>query len=702
MADDAKKPSIDSEKAADFIDTAIKRLKRCVDAEDHNRVQSIDDLKFVYLEKSQWDEDEKKRRNDSKRPCLTVNQLKKYIKQVVGDQRQNRTQIKVRPVDSDADVHVAKVLEGIISDIEYQSNADAIYDYACKMITSCAYGAWRILTRYTEDNPFLQEIYMERLPNPHAAYLDPDSKSEVYADAKYGFILEKWRREDFEKEWPDADLPSEELKIGKGMSNELWYDKETVIVADYYVREEVKRTMCLMADGEVLPQDEADAKVKEWNDIAAAILQADPLAPPPPDKPEIKKSRAVSSHKIKYYTICANGCLNEHDEDGEPFPGKYIPIIVVRGDDVNVEGKTYVESLIRDAKDPQKLHNYWVTAAAERVALEPKAPWLMSEEQIEGYEEDYAKANTDNVPVLLYNFKENQPQPQRQGPGQAPAALFTEIENSRRSIQETIGMFNADIGEQGREISGKALLQRQKPGDAGTFVFIDNLNRAIAHSGRVICSMIPEVYDSERDVRLRNFDDTETFAPVNGTVGDAIKKMKLDPARYAGMEKTYIEKLAKTKGRSAILHDLSRGKYNVVIKSGPSYATRRQESADQLFKLYSADPNRLGLALDLIVKNLDILDAEELSSRLRKPLLAQGIIKPKEGEELGKPPTPAPAVILQMEKIKQAVTAQKVNYVKLLKELQGTDQEVKKTVLEVLAELHAPQHPADQILQGGM
>src|SRR3989304_128467 len=259
---------------------ANKRLARCVDADQHNRSAAIEDLKFLNGE--QWDENELKLRKARKRPALQINLLPKYVDQIVGEERLNPPRVKIRPVDSKADVHLARIREGIVRNIEYLSRADQIYDQAFEMAASCGYGAWRPLTRYTEENPFIQEIYLESVKNPFMVFLDPDCKDDTFADAKFGFVLQRMPKEDFDEKWPNAQYPGDSLKIGIGMSNELWFDQNTVTVAEYFVKETEKKKMAQLSDGTVLPYEEASELVAKWEakakEITAAIQAAQAAA----------------------------------------------------------------------------------------------------------------------------------------------------------------------------------------------------------------------------------------------------------------------------------------------------------------------------------------------------------------------------------------------------------------------------------------
>ena len=750
----------------EFLDLAMKRLKRAVDDDAHNRTEAIEDLKF--LNGDQWDPKEKQRRKLSGRPCLTINLLPKYADQVTGEERQYRPKVKIRPVDSQADVNIATIRQGIISNAEYLSEAEAIYDTACSQQVECGRGAWRILTRYTEENPFLQEFYLEVIKNPFLVYLDPDAKSSVGADGNWGFVLEKMPREEFEEEYPDAQVPPDDFKTGQGLGQEHWYDQDLITVAEYFIRKKTPKTFVQLKDGKVLGKSEAEQLIAEWDkkESARIALQqqlapplvaqggtAPPPAPgpggpagpqppaglpgsplgagpagpgmmppqlgappmnegpqgpgmpgamqkPPEPRPEIVKTRKSDVTRIKHYVITCAEILSDNGIDGEDFPGKYIPIVPVYGKERNIEGKRYLRSLIRDGKDSQKLFNYWETSAAETIALAPKTPWVGTAKHFEGYENDYAKANVENYPFLKYNIDEQSPnsRPSREQPGNPPVAIFTEIQRAEQNIKSTIGLFNADIGDQGPERSGAAIIQRQKPGDVGSYAFLDNLKRSIAHSGKIMNEMIPEIFDSEREVRIHNVDDTEGWVPINTTTEQALKLVMSNPERFKGMDIDKLKKSMIRSGGQAKFNDITVGKYDTVSTVGPSYTTQRIEDVDSMTKLMQTNPKLMQLGADLVFKNMDFAEADELAARFRKTL-PKGLVRPQEGDEEAPPMPPPPMVLLQMQKVEVEKAKLEVAKIKVLKELQDAKGEIKRVVMDVLKELHAPRHPADQIGQ---
>ncbi len=766
-----------------FLDLAQKRLKKEIDADAHNRVEAIESLKFLNGE--QWDQGEKTRRKRLNRPALTINLLPKNVDQVVGDMRQNRVRVKIRAVDSKADVNIAKIRAGIIANVEYLSNAETIYDQAGEMQVSCGYGAWRVLTRYTEENPFEQEIYLESIPNPFCVYMESGSKDLNYADAKYGFILDKMPRDDFKKEYPGKEIPGEPIKTGQGMSQEHWYDTETVTVAEYFIRQPVKKIVCLMNNGEVLDKDEAEEKVKKWKEshpvpempissvagiqppmgaglgtppgmlppttppvpppimgmppapsppgqiapqktsplgepspasqaggmppgpLMASGVPPSPMIPPTPVEEEVKieKERETEEYEIRQYVITAVDILSKGGLKGEKVPGKYIPIVLVRGKQRNIEGKTHVRSLIKDGKDPQRLVNYWNTSAAEVIALAPKSPWLGTPKMFEGFTDDYANSNTENFPFLFFNPDPDMPgaRPTRNDPAQIPTAMFAEIVRAEENIKNTIGMYNRDVGQSGPERTGAAIIQAQKPSDVGTFAFIDNLKQAIAHNGRIINEMIPEVYDTERDVRIRNLDDSEQYVPVNTTVENALKMIREDPERYRGMDIHQLKMAIKKNLAGAKFNDLTVGKYDVIVTTGPSFTTQRAEAAQSMTALAQANPKLFAIGGDLMIKSMDFLYADELSERLKRTL-PPGLVQLREGEPPPTPLPPPPAIQvklqeIELKKVKIQVEMEKVKVQKLkaMKEVMDTKGEVRKMILDVLREVYAPSHPADQL-----
>lgn len=680
-------------KIQDHLELAKKRLNLCIEADDHNRKEAVSTLRFKNGE--QWDMAMKQERDKLDQPTLQINVLDKYSKQVVGEMRKNKVKVKVRPVDSEADSSIAKIREGIIYNIEYLSNAEAVYDYAGQMLVDCGYGAWRVMTRYTEENPFLKEVYLERIPNPLSVYLDPNAKDANFSDAEYGFVISNIERDKFIEQYGESELPGGEIVTAPaGTLDEGWWNDQNVRVAEYFYKEKVKEKKALLSDGQILPYKEAEQIIADWQAIVEKAKADNPGETINDSKiPRIVKEREVEEVVVKWELITASNIL-----DKERVPGKYIPLILVTGEETNIEGKRYIYGLFKNAKDPQRMLNYWHTAAAETIALAPKQPWLVTPKMIEGFEKSYANANRRNTPFLLYNIDPANPGavPIRNAPGQVPPGIFAEIARAEQNIKDTIGMYNADVGDQGRELSGAAIMARQQPGDTSTYVFLDKLSKAVAFSGKVINEMIPEVYDTERDARMRNVDESENFVPINTSADKAVKAITDNPQKYSGMDKDKLKSAITKNGPTAAFNDITKGKYDVVITTGPSFSTQRVEAASYLAQMAPAFATMGPLDKYFIVKNLDFPGADEYAEAVRKTV-PPNVLPPKEGEQPPPPPPVPPKtqaeilrVEFEIERLKTERLRQQATIARLYTDLKEGQIDVKKAILDTLQELQGP------------
>lgn len=556
----------------EFLEEARERFKACLDAERENREAALEDLNFTNGE--QWPLELRQQREADMRPCLTVNRLPAFIDQVVGDQRQNRPAIKVRPVDDQADPVIADILEGLIRNIEYSSNAEAAYDVAFEHAVMCGFGYFRILTQYADDGVFEQDLCIKPIRNLFSVSFDPACNEPDYSDARYAFVTELIDREEFEEMYPDIS-PS---PIEGGVGDRDWTShlggKEHVRVAEYWFKKPVVRTLVMLADGKAVYEDE----MPEGSEI---MVGQD-------GKP---KTRTVETQKVCWCKITATDIL----EPVQEWPGRYIPIVPVLGKEVNIEGKRHLRGLIRFAKDAQRMYNYWRTATAERMAMAPKAPFLLTPEQIRGFEDMWQQANVKNQPYLLYNDINGVNLPQRVDFPPVPTGEMQEAQVAVDEMKATTGIFDASLGAQGNETSGRAILARQKEGDTATFAFMDNLSRAIRLAGKILIDLIPRIYDSNRVVRVLGIDGAENLVKVNA----------VDPMT------------------GKLINDLGVGRYDVVVNSGPSYNTQRQEIVASMMELFQAQPQLFSVLGPDWLQAMDWPKAEEMSDKLKRLLPPQ-------------------------------------------------------------------------------
>lgn len=423
-----------------ILEEAKEAFKLASDFEQENRNLSEDDLRFSRLG-DQWDEDVLRQRKEQGRPALTINKMPAFIRQVVNETRLNSPAIKARPVDGEADVETAKIINGLIRNIEVTSDADTAYNTAADFAASMGFGYFRIDVDYAHDDTFSQDIRIERIPNPFNVFGDPYSEAFDSSDWNTGFIVKNISKKEFQRKYKGAaEVDWEET--GYTQLDQAWFSGEEVMVAEYWKRTEVPRKILQLTDGTVIDEG-LYAERKEAYDVLGF---------------EVVEQRTVPSYKVTQHLLTGAEVLDETD-----WPGKYIPIVPVYGEEVNIEGRRYFRSLIRDAKDPQRMFNYWRTASTELVALAPKAPFVGPEEAFAGKDaRKWESANVDSHSYLAYD---GETAPQRQPFAGVPAGALQESLNASDDMKAVIGLYDASLGARSNETSGRAIWARQKEGD---------------------------------------------------------------------------------------------------------------------------------------------------------------------------------------------------------------------------------------------
>ena len=580
----------------EILTVARSRLNTAMTAFSETREDELDDLRFYAGSPDnqwQWPADVLQTRGSlqgqtiNARPCLTINKLPQHVHQVTNEQRMNRPGIKVIPADDKADVDVADVFNGVIRHIEYISDADVAYDTACENQVSYGEGYIRVLTEYCDDKSFDQDIKIGRIRNSFSVYMDPLIQDPAGADARWCFITEDIPKAEYERLYPDAAPISTLMSLGVGdQSIAQWIGENTIRIAEYFYIEYEKHTLNLYPGNQTAFSGTPEDKTMR-------MMFGKPI-----------RTRQADRKKVKWCKINGYDILEERD-----WAGSYIPVVRVVGNEFEVDGQMYVSGLVRNAKDAQRMYNYWVSQEAEMLALAPKAPFIGYGGQFEGYEQQWKTANTNNWPYLEVNpdVTDGQgavlPLPQRAQPPMASSGLLQAKAGAAEDIKSATGQYNASLGMTSNERSGKAILARQREGDIGTYHYVDNLARAIRHIGRQLVDLIPKIYDTERIARIIGEDGEPDTVKMNPMQEEPVK-------RIVDQEGNLIEKV----------YNPGVGKYDVRVITGPGYATKRQEALESMAQLLQGNPQLWQVAGDLFVKNMDWPGAQDLAKRFKKTI----------------------------------------------------------------------------------
>lgn len=577
MVDDLKK----------VHERAIKRFKEVLDRERDAREEAILDIRFTQTNEGQWDDDAQSRRQN--RPRYTINKVAGAIDQIIGNQRNNRIAIKLKPLGGGADSKKAEIRNGLIRNIEFSSNAQDSYDVGFDGALNGGYGGWRVITEYCDDDIFEQDIKIKPIHDAASSlWFDPSAIEYDKRDADWAFLTKDIPLSSFKSLFPKAST-EDFKKLAISDSKGPWFKGENVRIAEYFEKEPIKRTLLLLSDSRVVYEDDVSDVLDELSLSGV----------------EVVKTRQVNTYKIKRYLM--NGA--EILEKPKPLPGKYIPLVPVFGRTIWIEGVQYIRGLTRFAKDSQRIYNYTRSAIVETAALAPQDPYWMTKKQAAGNEAKLRRMNVDNDPVQFFNPDPESPgAPKRTGAPQIQSALIEAARAATEDIQATTSIYAPSLGDNPKDQSGKALQLQQQRGDTGSFIYVDNLAKSIKYTGEIINAMLPEVYDTERVIRVVDDEGNDDEVLINQTVTDA------------------------GTGREVVINDITSGKYSVQVDTGPAYSTVRQEAADLLIRLAEVSEIFGSITPDLIAKNLDLPGNEELVKRTRKVLISQGVIQPNDDE----------------------------------------------------------------------
>jgi hypothetical protein len=600
-----------------------------------------DDLRFIAGE--QWPSQIRSERELEQRPCLTNNVLPTFIDRIIGEQLQNRPAIKinaksvVRVPDRDdesreekpaedkvlkisnvagnKDYSLGEVFTGLVRNIEYNCSAESSYDIAFQSAVESGMGYLRVLTDYLADDTFEQDIIIKHIENQFSVTIDPSAKERDRSDMGWCLIDDSMEKEAFKRKYPDASMDP----VNSDGVDDLgsWFAEKTVRISEYFTREPIVREVALLSDGRSMFVDEIEPVVDELLEKGISI----------------ERTRKINTFKVVWRKITGLNVL----EGPIDIPCSTIPVVPVWGKALVIKKKFILLSAVRHSKDAQRMANYWDSAATESVALAPKAPFVASEGQIEGREEEWQNANTKNYAVLTYTKDSpNDRGPQRSQPASIPAAEITMAMNSSDKIKATMGMFDASLGAQSNETSGKAINARTKQGEKGNFKFVDNLSKSLVRVGRIIVEMAPKTLDTERVARLKFDDETEDFVTLNEQVFDD------------------------ESGEWVTINDLNVAKYDVVVTTGPSYATQREEASEMMIRFAQAVPAAAAIMGDLVAQNQDWPGADTLSKRLKKIMPPQALTQEERDEiakDMPKQEDPTPDQQVQMKEL-EARTAE--------------------------------------------
>lgn len=323
--------------------------------------------------------------------------------------------------------------------------------------------------------------------------------------------------------------------------------------------------------------------------------------------------------KVFQLLMDGSGIIGEPEE----FPASLIPFVFVPGEEYFVDGKTYFKGIVRDAKEPQRFLNFWKSEVAEQIQSKKTPPAIVDGKSITDetgkvYPEwsdtegnyAYRRVNDAAFPPIF-------PQP-----SPIPTGAANEAAQSVDDIKAAVGIYDASLGARSNEQSGRAILARKAQGDVSTAHFGAALDRAVRIEALILVELVLALDSKKRWIQLAGEDGEITPQEVGGL-------MRLRDGTNAKAE-------------------FAPGNYGVVVSSGPSFSSRREETTSLIQSIGQSFPQIGVYGADILVRMLNMPGGDELADRIHGGMEKQGIIEPKD-------PTPEAQKAAQVQQLVQSV-----------------------------------------------
>lgn len=583
---------VEQARVREFLQLARDRFQMAQVAEGPRRAEMLIDLRFRCG--LQWDEAIKMQREKAGRPCLTINRIPGFLKHVTNAMRQARPEIKIDPVGDGADEEIAEIRQGLVRHILNNSHFEVPADTSFEQMSTMGLGWMRVVDAWAGFN---KELFVEWIPNTFSVYSDPAARRPDWSDAKWRFIVEDYDLKEFRAKF-GAKREACGLENFKSIGDQgpSWMLNGKIRVAEYFHIEEEEDILCELPDGSTQLYSEMDPNLLE----------------------SVVQTRPETVSRVVWTLMDGVEILKERK-----WKGKYIPVIPVIGNQVELDGERILVGMVRYARESQRMFNYMYSCFVEAVALAPKAPFIAEFDQISEFKDIWERANVDAVAVLPYRMKTSDgmqaPPPQRQQAEPPVLAFVQGLKLADQNLKSTFSIFDAALGERGPQESGTAINSRKIESDLATYDWIDNFIRALTFLGIVLNDLLEHYYNEKgRIVQITREDLTVKAITIN---------------------KTHL-----VDGKDAV-YDLSKGKFSVHVSTGPAHSTKREEAARSMIELAKVYPPLWQAAGPRLVRAMDWPQKDAIAAQLEK-------MQPPELREKD-PNQPGPTVEEQQQKLDQ-------------------------------------------------
>lgn len=657
-----------------LLDRIYQNINRYFRFNENNINRFRNDRYFVFYD--QWSQDERQAFKDLNKPIFTYNKIYDYYRKLIGEQRFNTSNIEVNSINGMISQKEVTLRADIIRGIEYKSRADIAYQNAFGSAVSGGLGAIRLRTDYVNPKTMEQEILIEPVKFAERVFWDPLSKAATKTDGNFMGIYDQMDKDDFVEKYPEIPYPVS-FPVNYNTRYFNWGDKKSITICEYYEKQWYNFTLYQLDNGECISKKEYNRRKKEFDagQLEAAMPEnkapeqpntgieggqeqmslgesqihpQEPATPTPipqfmgteqqqpihaerpmAGKPEFPK--VVATRKSRDYKIICYKAIFGHILEQYEWPSKEFPFAIVLGDEVVIDGEHIIVSITRYAKDPQRFLNFLASDLAQAAKNNRREQFLVTADNIAGYEQ-FWKNPANQAGALPYNPDSVTKQPPvRLPPPELPQTLVQNLQQADRDLRSIMGYQQENEPRMFGNLSGEAIREIQRDGNSTNLVFFNNLERAQEQVGRTILSMLPRIYDTERNITIQGIDGKSSQVTVNKKVA------------------------------GGIINDLTKGEFDIRVTGGTNYAVRKEEALMAIQQIIASwNPQVSPLVADIIAKNVEMEDGIELVNRF-KTLVPPEVLAKADGKPMPPPPpNPQQQQMMQMQQMQQQLESAKL------------------------------------------
>lgn len=587
------------------------------------------------------------------RPQLEFNTLASRIARLLGEFSKQEPDIMVTADDEDkVDWMTLKVVEQhlrhVLLDIDNHHTRYQVY----KDLLAGGFSTLKVYTDYASPMSMDQVIKIDRC-EPTLCVFDKIAKYSHKGDGRYCAELFPKSKEQFEAEYPD--IPTNTLSFRRDFAGFNWSyinnREEIILVADYYEKKPIQKTIVQVRDGKVMEKDDYDKMVEEWNDMTV-----------PPSI--IGKPRKTMIDKICRYRAIENQVLEYEETDFT-----MLPLVFVDGSSTMV--KTPKNGNIRqvclpyiyNAKGAQRLKNYAGNALANEIENTVQHKFMVAKEALPK-EEQFLQAYKDvqKASTLVYNsVHEMNPELPISNPIRevqrvpAPPEIIQAFTGADSLMEQILGSYDASLGINNNQLSGVAIVEGATQSNSAAMPYIVGFMQGLQRASQIYVDLLPKYYTTPRTIPVMDEEGKRNFVKINQDDG--------------------------------LPFDFDTNALNVVVKAGASFQIQKARTIGMIKELQTMNPMFAQFmgekGINFILENVEGKGVEQLKSMVDDWQKQQEQIKAQAMQAQQQEAMQNPAVLKQQVDMAKLQQEQQKNQAQFAVDMEKIKMEEKKVQAQV-------------------